>query len=638
MANWCLPPKFANLFLKALQDGNIDVEKMATMESADRRALLAKYVGEENAHEVNAAFEQKLLLKDWKRGMLSWVKGVTGLSDPAKRDMVNRITKMDKLLNPADEKMFLADYAAKRLGTEVTVDEAKKITDLAQKATKAREASAGSTFGMSEDYVKSAAALEHYVRSIEPTTVVAQIRDNVISTLRDFTLMNPSTPIKSTIGQIGNSAVDTITRRLATRSAAGAAPAAKADLQRQAWKFFRDTGFNPTIMESYEDSGRLGEHRNFDVPEGLLSSHAALRAAETATRTIAKVTNKIAIDYEHVISFTKFHQMAFFDALHIGATNLATVEGKTDDLKSARVDEIMRDAAKIKPETTVGRILRADAQAQAARVTSINDTYIANFALAVKRFLNGKVVFSGSDKLKIPKTGLGDLLMPVAKIPANIIWNGIENAGVGIPIAINDIWAGKQKLKEADEKTRVEGLAQYAGGWRRLARTVGIMGAAAIFSSMFGPDDFRKDRFNNTYVKIGGVWINMEYVAWLSPAFAGFMNSRMNVNNGTSILKMVESYGAGALRGLNNAPGVDTVSNFLTSLTGNKDQLAGAWDYIRGRLVPAPVHSLMQDRPVNRLFFGAHGVESDKDISADDAAARERAIERQEANEQYKEE
>lgn len=635
MASWCLPPRFALAFLASLKDGTIDPGKLVDMDSAGRRAFFADIVGKENAQEVNANFENKLLLKDWKRGLASWAKSTAGITTPARRDLLNKILKMNKLLSPADEKAFLADAAAKKLGTQVSMEEAAKITQLAQSAMKARETNASSTFGMSEDFAKKAAALEHYVKAIEPTTVVAEIRDNVVTTLRNLVLMNPSTPIKTTIGQTENSVIDAITRRLATRSLAGAAPAVKADLQKQAWAFFRDTGLNPSIMESYEDSGRLGEHANFDLPEGMLSTSPALHKIEQATRTIAKISNKIAIDYEHVFTFTKFHQMAFFDAAHIGATNIATAEGLKGPAKVTRTEELLRDAAKIKPETEDGKILRADAQQQAARVTSINDTYLAGFALGVKNFLNGKIVFKGSDKLKIPRTGLGDLLMPVAKIPANIIWNGIDNAGAGLPVAVKDIWRGKQKLAAEDAKTRLEGLQQYAAGWRRMARIVGVLGASAVFASMFGPDDFRSDRYGANYVKIGGLWINMEYVSFMSPAMAGMLMVKKNVHDSDSVLKTLETYGAGAAGGLKNAPGVDTVSNFVTSLTSNKDKIAGAWDYIRGRLVPAPVHSLMQDRPINRLFFGAHGVENDEDVANDEAAASQRREQTRENNLEY---
>lgn len=633
MATWCLPPGLADAFTSALQSGEINVEKMATMESPDRRALLAIYVGKEHAAEVNALFEKKLLLKNWQRGMISWIKSAAGISEPAQRDMVNKVLKMERLLNPDDEKAFLADYVAKKLGMEVTVKETKKITELAQAAVKARESNTGATFGMSEDFAKAASALEHYVKSLKPTTVVAEVRDNVITTLRNFVLMNPSTPIKTTIGQIENSAIEAVMRRIGARTASGAAPEAKAELQKEAWKFFRDTGFNPSIMENYEDSGRLGEHHNFDTPEGMLTSSPALRKIEQTTRTIAKISNKIAIDYEHVITFTKFHQMAFFDAAHIGATNIATAKGLSGAAQASHAEALLRDASRIKPETEDGKILRADAQQQAARVTSINDTYLGEFALQVKRILNGGFQFQGKN---VPRIGLGDLIMPVAKIPANIVWNGIENAGVGIPMAFNDLLQGKQKLKSDDAKTRAEGMMQYASGWRRMARVVGVMGASALFASMFDKKDFKIDRYGATYVKIGGLWINMEYISFMSPAMAGFLNVKKEVHRNDSVVKTVEMYGAGATKALSNAPGVETVSNFVTSINSNKDKVAGAWEYLKGRMVPAPIHNMFRDRPVNRLLFGAHGVENDAEVREDKHQDHQRAAQRRHATAEYR--
>jgi hypothetical protein len=226
--------------------------------------------------------------------------------------------------------------------------------------------------------------------------------------------------------------------------------------------------------------------------------------------------------------------------------------------------------------------------------------------------------------------------MPVAKIPANIIWNGIENAGAGIPMAAMDIWRGKQKLASGDAKTVTEGLQQYASGWRRMARVVGIMGAAAVFSSMFDEKDFRTDRFGAEYIKIGGLWVNMEYVSFMSPTFAGFTHARHQTHHNESVVKMVEMYAAGATGGLRNAPGVDTIGNFVTSLTSNKSKIAGAWEYVRGRMVPAPVHNLTRDRVVNRLLFGAHGIETDNQVREDKRVDQQRAAERRRANAEYR--
>lgn len=139
MANFCLPPDKTKVFLEALRSGKVDPAKLADMSSKERRAFFEDLIGKENAKEVNALFESKLLLKNQQQGMITWAKKVAGLSESARRDLVSKIEKMEKVLEPADEAMFLEDLAAKKLGADVTIAEAKEITRLADEVETAKE-------------------------------------------------------------------------------------------------------------------------------------------------------------------------------------------------------------------------------------------------------------------------------------------------------------------------------------------------------------------------------------------------------------------------------------------------------------------------------------------------------------------
>jgi len=70
--------------MEAIKSGEISPEKMIGATSKERQALLGKIVGEENVPWVNAALESKILLKDQNRGMVSWAKKVSGISEPAR--------------------------------------------------------------------------------------------------------------------------------------------------------------------------------------------------------------------------------------------------------------------------------------------------------------------------------------------------------------------------------------------------------------------------------------------------------------------------------------------------------------------------------------------------------------------------
>jgi hypothetical protein len=137
MANFCLPPKAVDGFKKAVMSGKIDPYKLKEMSSDERRAIFEDVVGKEGAKQVNAEFEAKTLLKNQKFAYTAWAKKVAGITPDTRRDLVAQISKLDKVLSPADEKSFLKDLASTKLGVNVTDKEAKNIADLSSKVSDA---------------------------------------------------------------------------------------------------------------------------------------------------------------------------------------------------------------------------------------------------------------------------------------------------------------------------------------------------------------------------------------------------------------------------------------------------------------------------------------------------------------------
>lgn len=133
MSNICLPKASLDKFKQALVSGKINPEKLVAMTSEERHALFEAVVGKGEAKWVNASFESKLLLKNQQQGMLTWAKKLTGVTPEVKRDLITRISKLDHVLNPAEEKGFLKDLASTKLGLDVTVQEAKKIAVMSSK-------------------------------------------------------------------------------------------------------------------------------------------------------------------------------------------------------------------------------------------------------------------------------------------------------------------------------------------------------------------------------------------------------------------------------------------------------------------------------------------------------------------------
>jgi hypothetical protein len=130
----CLPPEIHEKFKQALISGKINPDKLEAMSSAERNSIFKDIVGDAHASFANKEFETKMLLKNKQQGYLTWAKGLVGVKQDVKRDLISRISRMDsRILDPATEKSFLADLAEAKLGVGVSIDEAKTISTLSQK-------------------------------------------------------------------------------------------------------------------------------------------------------------------------------------------------------------------------------------------------------------------------------------------------------------------------------------------------------------------------------------------------------------------------------------------------------------------------------------------------------------------------
>ena len=168
--SFCLTLDTKRKFKEALKDREMDPAKLSKMTSAERRAFLEKYVGE-NAKQVNALFESKLLLKNQKAGYISWAKKVSGMTKDAKRDMLSKIERLDTVLNPEQEEAFLEDLASTRLGIDITAEEAKTINklskDMAELRTKANNQGVFSNKTDRLAYGASKVAIENYINELK---------------------------------------------------------------------------------------------------------------------------------------------------------------------------------------------------------------------------------------------------------------------------------------------------------------------------------------------------------------------------------------------------------------------------------------------------------------------------------------
>jgi hypothetical protein len=135
----CLPAEYYEKIKQAIKDGRISVENFRKTSSREMRNLLEMIVGKENAELVNTFLEQKMLLKNQEKGIYDGIRELTGLSTKEKAELAakakERIAERNrKLYDPKENEPVLneliSDIYSKKYKTEVSLEEAQRITDL----------------------------------------------------------------------------------------------------------------------------------------------------------------------------------------------------------------------------------------------------------------------------------------------------------------------------------------------------------------------------------------------------------------------------------------------------------------------------------------------------------------------------
>lgn len=644
----CILPQKLEEYRKAWKNKDLDMAKLVKMSTEDRTALFKKYAGAD-AKKMNTLFEEKLVLKDKVAGLKNFYNktaekgryGVIKKEQIAQEISRYKAMQQERILTPKEHQTYLNDLADRIAGTHIPKEVAQKLAELTSEVSKSKE-STPTSLGVSDEYFKAKDNLNSFMEAQKPLDVRQSIAKNIAIIGRNNLILGASTPLKTSIGQATNSALDMLSRRLGTGEFTGANPELKGEVYKEVQKTFKDTGRNGLGMESLDDAHMLGfgkKAEDFSLPsEGNLAKKNDLSLGEKVEKGIAKtaeISQHITITLEHQIPFTKFYQKAWLDMADLMSTKLAKSEGLQEDEVKDRAAEIFKDAVRIEPQTEEGKALRKACQAQAARVTSTNDNFLARYSLGIKKVLNNMIPMGEGKHFP-----LGDFIEPMAKIPATVISNSIENAGVGIPFGLRDIMQGKEKIGSDDLNTRLEGLSQYAKGIQKLARIAGSITIGAIIVNSIDKKDLREDKYGNKFFRLGSTWINTEYLSFVSASMGGMIE--MKEGKAKTALGKAGEYVSGSVKGLASLPGSEEVKNVVEAMSSS-NFVNGikryASEFATSRAIPAAVRDIFKHaeampwfgpntRPVDRLFFGAHGIESTEDVRQDKLEQKQHARER----------
>lgn len=200
---FCLPNFAAETFKTKLRDGTINPDRLTAMSSAERRAFFSKEFGESNGKNLNTEFESKLLLKNQQAGIIRWAKSVSGMKPEVMKDIVRKVEGMTELLNPKNEQAFLADIAEKRLGMQVTMEEAGQIAKLAKTVTDKQ----GSVDRL--EYGRARVAFSNYVGELKLEATKLKLADFKKDPLKSTgeAISNLGGQTKSITASLDNSAI-----------------------------------------------------------------------------------------------------------------------------------------------------------------------------------------------------------------------------------------------------------------------------------------------------------------------------------------------------------------------------------------------------------------------------------------------
>lgn len=173
----CILKSEADKLRQKLMSGELDVNEMYAMDSETRLSNLKSFLAEGAAKQVNADFESKLILKNQQRGLQNWLNKQVDLPEAAKRDMLSKVQRMNKILDQTNGEQFLSDLAEKKLGAHVTVEEANKLSELSKNV----EATKGT-----QEYGYARADFDQYLEDLKNPTNKSGLGDTLKAAGKDI--------------------------------------------------------------------------------------------------------------------------------------------------------------------------------------------------------------------------------------------------------------------------------------------------------------------------------------------------------------------------------------------------------------------------------------------------------------------
>jgi len=584
---FCVPKAMVKKLKESAIKGQIDIKKLYTMSSPERRDFFTKYTDKELGGLLNTEFEKAIVSKD-KEALTGWAQSVfkpESRNKPVYKNIIDKINQLDEIgvLNPRSREAFLEDVVSDKLGVAVSPEEVKIISDKAKNITELQK-KLGENIGDPNfekeniEFFTAKKDMDDYLEELTPSSKLKVFTGTIG---RGMMLASVKSPLLNIGSNTEMAIFEGLGRRLSSLKLNGLNNDVALDYFKMVNKIYQKSGYDISRMINLTDTGVSGSRVLGDVVS---------TKGPGAIRKVGQVVEDIVFKQLMGAPDVAFSAAHFADSSNINAAKFVNAKGLKGKEAKTEARKLMEDAMRIKPQTDAGAMIREQAIMDAQHATYTNESVSSKISEGFRKLLNDA---SGDVRA-------GDFFMPFVKTPANVIETGLDYAGLGA-------FKGLARLVGAMRK----GELKEAGVVRRAVRDImktglGLTGAVIIanqldvddFSGPYDPNRQQIEALRNSTsnaIRVGDRWVSLDWFGPLGTGIASIMYAR---KYGESATDKTYQYFRGAKSQFAKLPGIDIVSDVYDNLKQTNVQsieeagtgiFKSVVDQARARMIPSIV-------------------------------------------------